>query len=500
MAIAVGVQALIVLIAATASICVGKVVYNVFFHPLRKFPGPLICRATPLYRHYKFLKGDLLYAVKSMHDTYGPVVRVTPNELSFISPESWKEIYLPLGGSKGEMARYDRFYHFAGPNAPETLVTLDKGYHAMLRRALAPAFSENTLRKQEPIMQEYVDLLIQKLVEDSKNGTQVVNLREWFNYYTFDMIGNLGFGSDFNGLKNSEYHPWVKAVTKHVKEFSFLQVLMYLGFPSVVHFLANSSLLKGKVLHEHLTKQKLEARMRVEKDRPDLLDPLLRLKPQPSFEQLLANASQLITAGSESSSTLLVATVSLLADNPAALEKVTEEIRSSFQSEDQITFTSTNNLPYLYACLNECLRRFPAVPPGLPRVVPPGGATVSGHALPEGTNQDKTVCTVASWASYHSEDHFLEPFGFHPERFLKDPKFANDRLDAFQPFGVGSTSCPGRNLAFAETRLAMARILYNFDIKSSPDCVNWTARQKSYLLWDKEPFWAYMKPVRPLIV
>lgn len=258
----------------------GAVVYNVYFHPLRSFPGPLVCRATPFYRHYKFLSGDLIFAMKTLHDTYGPVVRITPNELSFVSPEAWKDIYMPLPGSSGggDMSRYDRFYQFAGPTAPETLVSLNRGYHAHLKRQMAPAFSERALRMQEPILREYVDLLVQRLGEEAGEGGQPVNLREWFNYYTFDVIGNLGFGSDFAGLESARYHPWVKAVSQNVKEFSYLQVLMYLGFQQVVHMIANSSLLKGKLLHEDLTKKKLEARLQQEKERPDLLDPFLKLK------------------------------------------------------------------------------------------------------------------------------------------------------------------------------------------------------------------------------
>ncbi|KAH8898888.1 cytochrome P450 monooxygenase [Thozetella sp. PMI_491] len=482
-----------VLIAVTAIACVGIALYNAFLHPLRGFPGPLICRATPFYRHFKFLSGNLLFAVKSLHDVYGPIVRISPNELSFTSPQAWKDIYVPQEDSTGlgDMERYDRFYQFAGPTAPETLVTTSRTHHARLKRQLAPAFSERTLRSQEPIMQEYVDLLIRKLGEESRAGEQPVNLRDWFNFYTFDVIGNLGFGSDFSGLEGSEYHPWVKAVTKNVKEFSFLQVLMYMGFQRIVHLLANSSILKGKVLHEHLTRQKLEARMSQEKERPDLLDPLLKLKEPLNFEQLLANATMLITSGSESASTLLVATVSLLTDNPAAMQKVTGEIRASFQNEDDITMNSVNALAYLSACLNETLRCFPPVPPGLPRVTPPGGAVIAGHIVP-----GDTIVSVASWAVYHSEEHFTEPFEFRPERFLKEARFAHDRFDALQPFGLGHGSCPGRNLAFAETRLALTRLLYNFDIESLPTSRNWTTRQKAYLLWDKKPFWAHLKPVR----
>jgi cytochrome P450 len=88
-------------------------------------------------------------------------------------------------------------------------------------------------------------------------------------------------------------------------------------------------------------------------------------------------------AGSESSVTLLVAAVSLLTDNPAAMQKLVQEIRSSFKNEDEITLTSVNRLNYLTACLNETMRCFPGVPPALPRVVPRGGAVITGHAVPE---------------------------------------------------------------------------------------------------------------------
>ncbi|KAF9763586.1 hypothetical protein IL306_003061 [Fusarium sp. DS 682] len=144
-------------------------------------------------------------------------------------------------------------------------------------------------------------------------------------------------------------------------------------------------------------------------------------------------------AGSESSVTLLVAVFSLLTDNPATMQKLVQEIRSSFKNEDEITLTSVNRLNYLTACLNEAMRRFPPVPPALPRVVPRGGAVIAGHAVPE-----NTVVYVASWAANHSERHFAKPFEFHPERFLKDPEFAEDRFDAFHPFGLGHGNCSGR--------------------------------------------------------
>lgn len=73
-----------------------------------------------------------------------------------------------------------------------------------------------------------------------------------------------------------------------------------------------------------------------------------------------------------------------LLTNPAPLAKITAEVRATFATEEDINFTSVNNLPYLLACLEEALRMYPPVPTGLPRLVPKGGATICGEFVPEG--------------------------------------------------------------------------------------------------------------------
>ncbi|KAL4864350.1 cytochrome P450 [Aspergillus spectabilis] len=78
------------------------------------------------------------------------------------------------------------------------------------------------------------------------------------------------------------------------------------------------------------------------------------------------------------------------------------------------------------------------------------------------------------YATYREERNFTDASGFHPERFLNDPKFANDKLKAFQPFNVVPRDCVGRNLAYAEMRLILARILYNFDLRIAEDSLQWT--------------------------
>ena len=74
----------------------------------------------------------------------------------------------------------------------------------------------------------------------------------------------------------------------------------------------------------------------------------------------------------------------LLLKHPETLEKLTQEVRTIFSSESDITFSSVQRLPYMLACLNETLRMYPPVPSGLPRCVPTGGAVIAEHVIPEG--------------------------------------------------------------------------------------------------------------------
>jgi cytochrome P450 len=76
----------------------------------------------------------------------------------------------------------------------------------------------------------------------------------------------------------------------------------------------------------------------------------------------------------------------LLLQNPEALRKLTEEIRTAFAREDEIDLTSVNKLTYLFACLDEALRMYPPVAVGLPRVCPLGGAEILGEHVSEGVS------------------------------------------------------------------------------------------------------------------
>lgn len=69
--------------------------------------------------------------------------------------------------------------------------------------------------------------------------------------------------------------------------------------------------------------------------------------------------------------------------NRDCLAKLSDEVRSSFKTEEEIDLVSVNKLTYMLACLDEALRVYPPVSMGLPRVTPKGGATICGKFVPE---------------------------------------------------------------------------------------------------------------------
>jgi hypothetical protein len=67
--------------------------YNVYLHPLSKFPGPKSWIAFPILRHIAAARGLLDERIREFYAQYGEVVRYTSLEVSFITADAWKDIY-----------------------------------------------------------------------------------------------------------------------------------------------------------------------------------------------------------------------------------------------------------------------------------------------------------------------------------------------------------------------------------------------------------------------
>ncbi|KAL4798531.1 cytochrome P450 [Aspergillus venezuelensis] len=471
---------------------VGLAVYRLYFHPLARFPGPRLSAISSLPSIYSLLRGRLGLETKQLHDKYGSVVRVSPNELSFNSAQAWEDIYGFKTGGRKNMHKDPIHVGSVDPlPGASTLTMADDANHARQRRAMAHSFSERALKEQEYIIQHYVDIFIGKLkrMADEKEAFNLVN---WLNFTTFDIIGDLAFGEPFGCLDLGAFHSWVALIFETVKVGALEQATRRFADAGswTQSFLLNmipDHVRKRRRDHLAFSKEKVEQRLRVgPTDHKDFIYYVLKQREKYDLHdnEIILNSALFIVAGSETTANLLSGLLARLLRNPDKMQKLYAEVRSVFQVEDEIDYQRTSQLPYMNACIEEGLRIHPPVPIGLLRTVPVAGDTIDGNWVPGGTS-----VSVGGWAASHNPANFRDCDTFIPERWLEDA-YSTDVKSGMQPFSLGPRGCIGKNLSYMEMRIILARLVWNFDVISTDGAWQWDPEgemknMKAYTTWQK---------------
>jgi cytochrome P450 len=188
------------LLAAVAS----YIIYQLYFHPLAKYPGPLLGRLTQWYDVYHAYVGDKHILFYQLHQKYGTVVRFSPNSLSINDPVALKTIY-----AHGANVQKSVFYKCfrAAPQAISTLLATEKQHHARKRRIMGQAFSDSALRGFEQYVLGHVEDLVERIksAANSSNSQESrwsapQDMSNWCNWLVFDIMGDLVFGKSFGTL------------------------------------------------------------------------------------------------------------------------------------------------------------------------------------------------------------------------------------------------------------------------------------------------------------
>lgn len=355
---------------------------NIYFHPLSKYPGPRLAALSDFCQSYWTFTGVLHSKLKDLHDQYGEVVRIGPNMLVYRNAQAWKDICGHRKSGDGSFLKDQNFYP-STPSGPMLLEATDAN-HSRQRRLLAHAFSDRALREQEPILQSYVNLLVRQL-NDSAASNESVDMTKWFNYITFDIIGDLAFGEPFGCLKNKGYHPWITNIFQNVKGGCLMRPFRTMLPPSLMSFLMPAKLMEMRQKHHHFSREKVRERLNRKTTRPDFWTYVLRHNDEKGMTigEMEANADLLIIAGSETTASLLSGCFYYLLKNPTVHQRLLDELRGAFEKDEDINLMSIGKLSYIHAVLEESLRLYPPVPAILPRRVPTGGALIDGEFVPE---------------------------------------------------------------------------------------------------------------------
>lgn len=163
---------------------------------------------------------------------------------------------------------------------------------------------------------------------------------------------------------------------------------------------------------------------------------------------------------------LLSTTLFYLAHYPETFTRLAHELRTTFASESDIRLsTLLTSCPYLLACLDETFRMNPVLANAVFRDVSPTGAVVGDQAYPPGASLG-----VALWCLHRNEAHFSQPHKFVPERYLGSTEEERAYAKrAWFPFSTGPRTCVGKRLAYVVVGLAVARLVWRFDMRLAPD-------------------------------
>lgn len=293
-------------------------VYRRYFHPLTKYPGPFWNSISGIPAAVSLYRGRLPFDIKLQHEKYGPVFRLGPNELVFSSAQATQDIY---GFRQGHINMKKSPLH-TGPVRVGNTTTLQyvssDADHGRQRRALSHSFSQQALMDQEPIIQEYMGKVVtafRALAKDNKT----FNICDWFNYFTFDTMGDLAFGESFGCLDKGAYQEWVEMLFQSVKDGALTQATRRIAGTGT---LAQSLLMKlipniGEAGQYHVahTREKVLKRLAAkETDHRDFIWYILRQKEKFDLktDEIIANSGLFIVAGSETTASTLAGLIAKL--------------------------------------------------------------------------------------------------------------------------------------------------------------------------------------------
>ncbi|KAF9019750.1 cytochrome P450 [Hymenopellis radicata] len=442
------------------------VLYRLYFHPLKSFPGPRLAAITGFYQGYFVVwkNGMFVRHVEKLHEIYGPVVRVRPNELHFSSPEAFFSIYAPHTGFTKDPFFYKRF-----GNDDSVFGMTDVREHKQRREILNPLFSRRSILRMENLVQDKVDLLVDQI--RAYHG-EPVNLFRGFRALAMDIVTAYSYAHSFDGLTAPGFdHPIIRTVEGAVPMLTATQFLPFLHLmhrlPSWLSTMMNPDFGGAAHLRTFLGDQvdgilnNPDGLNSVEHETiyHHLISPELVKKGEPpSKKALVEEAIVLLIAGTDTSSNAMTLGLFHLLSNEPAKKKLQAELQAAWPEKDTpFSYEMAEKLPYLTGVIKEGLRLSYGVPVALPRIVT-SPTVIDRTPVPAGT-----VVGVAQPLVLKNPDVFPDPLAFRPERWLGSD---SQKLDKYLVvFSRGPRSCLGMNLAWCELYLTFAHLMRKFDME-----------------------------------
>lgn len=181
---------------AIFAISISIPIYQAFLSPLSRIPGPLLCRFNPLWLWYHSYLGDEVTQIERLHQTYGPIVRIGPNECSISDGAALNAIYSEHGGFR----KADCYENFDFQGHATIFSARDGDYRARRSKAVAPLFSTANIRAGQAAIEACVKRFIERVRSEARTG-EPVDVLNLSRSLALDAVSSFLFGTPYGGIE-----------------------------------------------------------------------------------------------------------------------------------------------------------------------------------------------------------------------------------------------------------------------------------------------------------
>ncbi|KAF7318169.1 Cytochrome P450 [Mycena chlorophos] len=428
---------------------------------------------------------------------YGPVyqfpVALGRNKIVLTDPKAVVHFY---SSERAVYVKTENDRLFIGKIFGRGVLWAEGEMHKRQRKALTPAFSNAAIRRLTDVFFDSAHKLKSfwdATLENSTDGSAIIEVQEWMNRVALDSIGIAGFSHDFAYLEGKS-SPVTRAFealqTIPSSIIADLVFVISATFPFVLNLPTDRMRLFWElrrslnVIAERLlesTRREKEGGVAEEFTDKSIIGLLLKSEMATAElhmtqEEIVAQ-NVLLLAGYETTSVSLTWALLELARRPEMQDKLRQELLSKFPTSDPTwdQLVSTSELPYLDAVVQETLRTHPPVaetpriagcddviPLGTP-IVDASGQTITSLTIAKGTALVAPIRAInrseALWGPQAKE--------FIPERWLSDIDVPAKDLQGHRhllTFHDGPRTCLGKAFALCTCRLGR---LSDFELSCS---------------------------------
>ncbi|KAG2187286.1 hypothetical protein INT44_004971 [Umbelopsis vinacea] len=323
--------------------------------------------------------------------------------------------------------------------------------------------------------------------EKEGDGLENVNVPNFLQRFTLDIIGLAAFGYDFEALEK----PGNDKVNTYEDILAGVRNPLHFFFPTLDKYFL-WALTKRRDLHSRLgdmndvfnniieNKRQTLAELKgsIEDSEKDLLTLMLEANEESndadhrlSNSELRSDLVIFFVAGHDTTSNALSFALYHLAANPHIQEKARKEVIDILGDGNEFvhpTSAQCTEMKYLYMIIKETLRISPPAQNSSPRDCAED-IELAGSFIPKGTALNADIFVM-----HHNPAIWKNPETFDPERFApgaESESKAGTGL-AWVPFGNGPRQCIGMNFSLAEQKVLLSMLLQKFTWELPENSIN----------------------------